>query len=42
MKPRSTSGGGLHLGRLRYSAIELLAALVLLFLVTPFVNSDLG
>ena len=39
MKPRNTSGGGLHLGRLRYSAIELLVALVLLFLVTPFVQN---
>jgi hypothetical protein len=32
-------GGGLRIGRIRYSAVHLLVALALLFVVTPFVES---
>jgi voltage-gated potassium channel len=38
MKPRLASGIGVRLGRVRYSTVELLIALVLLFVVTPFVQ----
>jgi hypothetical protein len=38
MKPPPAASGGARLGRVRYSAVELLVALVLLFLVTPFVQ----
>jgi hypothetical protein len=38
MNPQHTSGGGARLGPMRYSAVELLVALVLLFVATPFVQ----
>jgi hypothetical protein len=37
MNPQSTSGGLRH-GRVRYSAVELLIALVVLFAATPFMQ----
>lgn len=38
MNPEHTSSGGTRLGPVRYSAVELLVALVLLFALTPFVQ----
>ena len=38
MNSRHKSRGGVRIGRVRYSSVELLIALVLLFVTTPFVK----